>query len=147
MIIKIALQCRKIYEQEKQEQMANNWCTVAFVQGRSKPVIMDNFEDSITKLKEAGYEIVDIELPYAKYSLAVYYIVMPAEVSTNLSRFDGIRYGFHSDGKDLMEVYKKSRAKGFGPEARRRILLGTYVLSHGYYDAYYNRAVKNSRKD
>ncbi len=109
-------------------------------------VIMDNFKESIEKLKKAGYEIVDIELPYAKYSLAVYYIVMPAEVSTNLSRFDGIRYGFHYDGKDLMEVYKKSRAKGFGAEARRRILLGTYVLSHGYYDAYYNRAVKIREK-
>ncbi len=105
-------------------------------------VIMENFKESVEKLKVAGYEIIDIELPYAKYSLAVYYIVMPAEVSTNLSRFDGIRYGFHTDGKDLMEVYKKSRAQGFGKEARRRILLGTYVLSHGYYDAYYNRAVK-----
>lgn len=108
--------------------------------------IMHNFKESLEKLKNAGYEIVDIELPNAKYSLAVYYIVMPAEVSTNLSRFDGIRYGHHEDGKDLMEVYKQSRAKGFGAEARRRILLGTYVLSHGYYDAYYNRAIKIRQK-
>jgi len=109
-------------------------------------VIMANFKESLEKLKKSGYDIVDIELPYAKYSLAVYYIVMPAEVSTNLSRFDGIRYGFHSEGRDLLDVYRKSRAKGFGAEARRRILLGTYVLSHGYYDAYYNRAVKIREK-
>jgi aspartyl-tRNA(Asn)/glutamyl-tRNA(Gln) amidotransferase subunit A len=104
--------------------------------------VMENFKQSIEKLKNSGYEIVDIELPYCKYSLAVYYIIMPAEVSTNLSRFDGIRYGYSAEGKDLMEVYKKSRGEGFGKEARRRILLGTYVLSHGYYDAYYNKAIK-----
>ena len=71
---------------------------------------------------------------------------MPAEVSTNLSRFDGIRYGYSEDASNLLEVYKKSRGKGFGAEARRRILLGTYVLSHGYYDAYYNKAVKIREK-
>ena len=103
--------------------------------------IMENFKVSIGKLKNSGYEIEDIELPTAKYSLATYYIIMPAEVSTNLSRFDGIRYGLHVDGKNLEEVYKKSRKSGFGAEARRRILLGTYVLSHGYYDAYYNKAI------
>jgi len=108
--------------------------------------VMSNFKQSIEKLKNSGYEIVDIELPYSKYSLAVYYIIMPAEVSTNLSRFDGIRYGYHADGKDLMEVYKKSRGNGFGAEARRRILLGTYVLSYGYYDAYYNKAIKVRRE-
>jgi aspartyl-tRNA(Asn)/glutamyl-tRNA(Gln) amidotransferase subunit A len=110
------------------------------------PVIMANFKESMEKLKNAGYEIVDIKLPHSKYSLAVYYIIMPAEVSTNLSRFDGIRYGLSEPGVDLMEVYKKSRGKGFGAEARRRILLGTYVLSHGYYDAYYNKAVKVREK-
>ena len=108
--------------------------------------VQENFKQSLEKLKEAGYEIVDIELPYAKYSLAVYYIIMPAEVSTNLSRFDGIRYGYSSDGVNLLEVYKKSRGQGFGKEARRRILLGTYVLSHGYYDAYYNKALKVREK-
>ena len=108
--------------------------------------VQENFKQSLDKLKTAGYEIVDIELPHAKYSLAVYYIIMPAEVSTNLSRFDGIRYGYSSDGANLSEVYKKSRGKGFGAEARRRILLGTYVLSHGYYDAYYNKAIKVRRK-
>jgi aspartyl-tRNA(Asn)/glutamyl-tRNA(Gln) amidotransferase subunit A len=116
-----------------------------FKEGVDKEV-GENFEQSLEKFKKAGYEIVDIELPHAKYSLAAYYIIMPAEVSTNLSRFDGIRYGYSAGGKDLMEVYKKSRGEGFGKEARRRILLGTYVLSHGYYDAYYNKAVKVREK-
>lgn len=110
------------------------------------PLIMENFKQSIEKLKNIGYEIVDIKLPHSKYSLAAYYIIMPAEVSTNLSRFDGIRYGLSEQGENLMEVYKKSRGKGFGKEARRRILLGTYVLSHGYYDAYYNKAIKVREK-
>ena len=110
------------------------------------PEILENFKASIEKFKQSGYEIVDIELPYAKYSLATYYIIMPAEVSTNLSRFDGIRYGLSLPGNNLMEVYKKSRHAGFGKEARRRILLGTYILSHGYYDAYYNKAVKIREK-
>lgn len=106
------------------------------------PEIMENFKSSLEKLKSLGYEIVDIELPFSKYSLEAYYIIMPAEVSTNLSRFDGIRYGHsNKEAKNLMEVYTKSRGEGFGREARRRILLGTYVLSHGYYDAYYNKAV------
>lgn len=110
------------------------------------PEIMQNFKDSIEKLRKEGYEIVDIELPYSKYSLAVYYVIMPAEVSTNLSRFDGVRFGPRVEGKDLLDEYKKSRGRGFGKEARRRILLGTYVLSHGYYDAYYNKAVKVREK-
>ncbi len=104
--------------------------------------VMENFKTSVDKLKNAGYEIVDIAMPYSKYSLAAYYIIMPAEVSTNLSRFDGVRYGLHVDGANTTDVYKKSRSAGFGEEARRRIILGTYVLSHGYYDAYYNKAVK-----
>lgn len=108
--------------------------------------VQENFKQSLEKLKRLGYEIVDIELPYTKYSLAVYYIIMPAEVSTNLSRFDGMRYGLSEKGDNLAEVYKKSRGKGFGKEARRRILLGTYVLSHGYYDAYYNKAIKVREK-
>lgn len=104
--------------------------------------IMENFKQSVEKLKNAGYEIVDIDMPFSKYSLAVYYIIMPAEVSTNLSRFDGVRYGLSEPGASYMDVYKKTKGKGFGREARRRILLGTYVLSHGYYDAYYNKAIK-----
>ncbi|MCE9548970.1 Asp-tRNA(Asn)/Glu-tRNA(Gln) amidotransferase subunit GatA [Candidatus Nomurabacteria bacterium] len=109
-------------------------------------VVMQNFKESLEKLKNSGYEIVDIKLPHSPYSLAAYYIIMPAEVSTNLSRFDGIRYGYSAEGKNLLEVYKKSRGQGFGKEARRRILLGTYVLSHGYYDAYYNKAIKIREK-
>lgn len=102
--------------------------------------VMENFKASVEKLKRDGYEIIDIELPYSKYSLAVYYIIMPAEVSTNLSRFDGVRYGPRVEGETVGDMYKKTRSSGFGMEARRRIMLGTYVLSHGYYDAYYNKA-------
>ncbi len=104
--------------------------------------IMDNFKQSVERLENLGYEIVDIDIPHAKYSLAAYYIVMPAEVSANLSRFDGVRYGLRKEGADIWESYRKSRSAGFGAEARRRIVLGTYVLSHGYYDAYYNKACK-----
>jgi len=104
--------------------------------------VLNNFEETCQKLKSLSYEIVDISLPILKYSLAVYYIIMPAEVSSNLARYDGIRYGLSIDADNLFDVYAKSRASGFGKEVRRRILLGTYVLSHGYYDAYYNTAIK-----
>ena len=107
---------------------------------------LENFEKSLEKLKSLGYEVVDIEVPFMEYSLAVYYVLMPAEVSTNLSRFDGIRFGLSVSGKDVAESYKKTKEAGFGKEAKRRILLGTYVLSHGYYDAYYNKAVKLRHK-
>ena len=106
------------------------------------PEVKKNFEESLEVLKNAGYLIRDIELPNAHLGLAVYYIVMPAEVSTNLSRLDGMRYGLRSPGKDLLETYMKSKRAGFGAETRRRIMLGTYVLSAGYYDAYYNKAIK-----
>ncbi|MFA5934238.1 MAG: Asp-tRNA(Asn)/Glu-tRNA(Gln) amidotransferase subunit GatA [Candidatus Paceibacterota bacterium] len=109
------------------------------------PEVYENFEKAIKKFESLGYEIIDIELPRAAYSLAVYYIVMAAEVSTNLSRFDGVRYGLQIEGKNLLETYQMSRGVGFGKETRRRILLGTYVLSHGYYDAYYNKALKVQR--
>jgi aspartyl-tRNA(Asn)/glutamyl-tRNA(Gln) amidotransferase subunit A len=95
------------------------------------PEVIQNFKDSVEKFKKAGYEIVDIEMPYSKYSLAVYYIVMPAEVSTNLSRFDGVRYGYSAQGEGVSDSYKKTRSDGFGREARRRIILGNYVLSQG----------------
>ncbi len=104
--------------------------------------VMKNFEEQIEKLKNLGYEIKEIDLPYSKYSLAVYYILMPAEVSTNLSRLDGVRYGLRKEGETMFDSFKKSRSIGFGLETRRRIILGTYVLSHGYYDAYYNKAWK-----
>jgi len=115
----------------------------SFLSGEgTDPEILKNFEDNCEKLKNAGYEIVDVSLPLIKYSLAVYYIISPAEVSSNLARYDGMRYGLSSDGKKLYDVYINSRGKGFGKEVRRRILLGTYILSHGYYDAYYNTAIK-----
>jgi aspartyl-tRNA(Asn)/glutamyl-tRNA(Gln) amidotransferase subunit A len=104
--------------------------------------ILKNFEESCKKLEEAGYEIVDVSLPLIKYSLAVYYIICPAEVSSNLARYDGIKYGLSSEEQKLYDVYTKSRGKGFGKEVRRRVLLGTFILSHGYFDAYYNKAVK-----
>ena len=104
--------------------------------------VLENFELSCQKLKEAGYEIVDVSSEMMKYSLAAYYIVMPAEVSSNLARYDGIRYGLSVPADNLYDVYAKSRGKGFGKEVRRRIILGTYILSHGYYDAYYNKAIK-----
>lgn len=104
------------------------------------PRVLENFERSIDKMKEQGYEIKEISLPSLVHGLSVYYILMPAEVSSNLARFDGVRYGYHEDGANLLEDYMRSRGEGFGREARRRILLGTYVLSSGYYDAYYGRA-------
>lgn len=101
-----------------------------------------NIQDSINKLKSLGYSIKDIKLPNIDKALAVYYILMPAEVSSNMARFDGIKYGMSLDGENLLEVYKKTRGVGFGKEVRRRIILGTYVLSSGYYDAYYGNAMK-----
>jgi aspartyl-tRNA(Asn)/glutamyl-tRNA(Gln) amidotransferase subunit A len=91
-------------------------------------------------LKDAGAEIVDISLPHTKYALPAYYIIAPAEASSNLARYDGVRYGQREDGSDLTELYENTRAGGFGIEVRRRILIGTYVLSAGYYDAYYLKA-------
>ncbi len=102
--------------------------------------VRKNFLDAIDRLKKLGYEIKDIKLPHVEYSLPTYYILMPGEVSSNLARFDGMRFGFYEDGKNLLEDYKKSRGLGFGKEVRRRILVGTYVLSSGYYDAFYNKA-------
>jgi aspartyl-tRNA(Asn)/glutamyl-tRNA(Gln) amidotransferase subunit A len=110
-----------------------------FAQGVDADVL-ENFEATLTLLKSKGYEIRDIELPNVPYSLAVYYIIMPAEASTNLARYDGIRYGLSVPADNIHDVYAKTRAAGFGPEVRRRILLGTFVLSSGYVDAYYRRA-------
>ncbi|MGE5367668.1 MAG: Asp-tRNA(Asn)/Glu-tRNA(Gln) amidotransferase subunit GatA [Betaproteobacteria bacterium] len=93
-------------------------------------------------LKEAGAELVEISLPMTKYALPAYYIVAPAEASSNLARYDGVRYGLRVPGRDIIEMYEQTRAAGFGKEVRRRIMIGTYVLSAGYYDAYYLRAQK-----
>ncbi len=109
-------------------------------EGVDKSVVA-NFNESLEKLKKLGHQIVDISLPTISYALAVYYIVMPAESSTNLARFDGVKYGLRKSGDNLLEDYKLSRGTGFGPEVRRRILLGAHVLSSGYHDAYYNKAI------
>ena len=93
-------------------------------------------------LKAAGAELVEVSLPHTKYALPAYYIVAPAEASSNLARYDGVRYGLRVPGRDITDMYEKTRAEGFGAEVRRRIMIGTYVLSAGYYDAYYLRAQK-----
>ena len=100
------------------------------------------WHQGIDWLRAAGAEIVEVSLPHTKYGLATYYIVAPAEASSNLSRYDGVRFGSRREGEDLRDLYERTRADGFGPEVRRRVLIGTYVLSAGYYDAYYLRAQK-----
>ena len=100
-------------------------------------------EESVRRCEAAGAELVEVSLPHTEYAMAVYYIIAPAEASANLARFDGVRYGHRSaEAKDVLSLYMKSRAEGFGPEVKRRIIMGTYVLSSGYYDAYYGRAQK-----
>ena len=100
-------------------------------------------EAKIAELKNDGYEIVELDMPTLKYALAVYYIVVPAEVASNLSRHDGVRYGYRSDkAESLGDVYSKSRSDGFMPENKRRIMIGNFVLSSGFYDAYYLKAQK-----
>ena len=107
--------------------------------------IKNNLVEAIKKFESLGYKIKEVELPNLKYALAVYYIIMPAEVSSNLARFDGVKYGLHVDGKDGIDDYFETRGAGFGKEVRRRIILGTYVLSSGYYDEYYGKAVEARR--
>ncbi len=103
--------------------------------------VRDSVELAIENYKKSGAEIVDVELPNSKYSIAVYYIICTAEASSNLARFDGVRYGFRAENAgELREMYMKTREEGFGAEVKRRIMLGTYVLSSGYYDAYYAKA-------
>ena len=106
------------------------------------PEIEALWQQGIAWLRDAGAQIVDVSLPHTKYALATYYIVAPAEASSNLARYDGVRFGLRADGEDLIDLYEKTRAAGFGAEVRRRIMIGTYVLSAGYYDAYYLRAQK-----
>lgn len=104
--------------------------------------VTQNLEASVEKLKKEGYEITDISLQELTHALSAYYVIMPAEVSSNLARFDGIRYGYAQKGETMFDDYALTRSEGFGAEVTRRILLGTFVLSSGYYDAYYNSAVK-----
>ena len=106
--------------------------------------ILKSWDDGIAWLKDAGAEVVDVSLPHTKYALPAYYIVAPAEASSNLARYDGVRYGLRElpEGANLQEMYAATRAAGFGDEVKRRILIGTYVLSAGFYDAYYTQAQK-----
>ena len=111
------------------------------VDGMSKE-IEDLWQKGINIIKDSGAEVIDISLPNTKYALPAYYIVAPAEASSNLARYDGVKYGFRSKGKNLIEMYENTRSEGFGDEVKRRIMIGTYVLSSGYYDAYYLKAQK-----
>ncbi|MBV8912025.1 MAG: Asp-tRNA(Asn)/Glu-tRNA(Gln) amidotransferase subunit GatA [Acetobacteraceae bacterium] len=106
------------------------------------PEIEALWQQGLAWLREQGAETVDVSLPHTKYGLATYYIVAPAEASSNLARYDGVRFGLRVDGEDLTDLYERTRADGFGREVQRRIMIGTYVLSAGYYDAYYLRAQK-----
>ncbi|MDA9647693.1 Asp-tRNA(Asn)/Glu-tRNA(Gln) amidotransferase subunit GatA [Candidatus Pelagibacter sp.] len=104
--------------------------------------IEDLWQKGIEYAKDCGAEIIDISLPHTSYALPTYYIVAPAEASSNLARYDGVKYGFRSKGENLIDMYEKTRSEGFGAEVQRRIMIGTYVLSSGYYDAYYLKAQK-----
>ncbi|MDR1334142.1 MAG: aspartyl/glutamyl-tRNA amidotransferase subunit A, partial [Holosporaceae bacterium] len=104
--------------------------------------IVEAWKKAAQQLREAGAEIVNISLPYSKYALPTYYIIAPAEASSNLARYDGVRYGLREKGVSLNDLYENTRGVGFGDEVKRRILIGTYVLSAGYYDAYYLKALK-----
>ena len=104
--------------------------------------IEDLWQKGIDIIKNLGAEVIDISLPNTKYALPAYYIVAPAEASSNLARYDGVKYGFRSPGENLIDMYEKTRSEGFGDEVKRRIMIGTYVLSSGYYDAYYLKAQK-----
>ena len=110
--------------------------------GALEPAVRAVYERAYGELAKLGAELVDVTLPTAEYGVATYYLIAPAECSSNLARFDGMRYGLRVTGADVGETYEKTRAAGFGDEVKRRILIGTYALSSGYYDAYYVRAQK-----
>jgi len=113
-----------------------------FLKDGIDPDVLEAFEKDLETMRKQGCEVVDIDIPLLKYSLAVYYIIMPSEVSSNMSRYDGVRFGERVEGKNLYEDYSKTRGEKFGMEVKRRIMIGTYSLSSGYYDAYYNKAWK-----
>jgi aspartyl-tRNA(Asn)/glutamyl-tRNA(Gln) amidotransferase subunit A len=114
----------------------------SFIEKGLSTDVKELFDNSVEKFKKLGYEIKDIKLPSIDYALAAYYIIVPAEVSSNLARFDGVKYGLYKPGENLLQDYHLTRQAGFGPEVRRRIIVGTYVLSSGYYDAYYYKALE-----
>ena len=105
-----------------------------------EPGVTAAIREAIAQFEKLGAEIVDVSLPSTDKGLAVYYIVQPSEASANLARYDGVRYGLRVPGRDLVDTYKKTRGAGFGPEVKRRMILGTYALSAGYHDAYYVKA-------
>ena len=109
------------------------------------PEVTEAAKKAVDQLKSLGAEIHEISLPHSPYSLAAYYVLAPSEASSNLARYDGVRYGLRVPGENIVEMYSKTRAAGFGPEVKRRIMLGTYALSSGYYDAYYLKALKVRR--
>jgi aspartyl-tRNA(Asn)/glutamyl-tRNA(Gln) amidotransferase subunit A len=113
-----------------------------YMVGGLDPEVRQAIDAAVKQLEDLGAEIVEISLPHTDYAIATYYIIATAEASANLARFDGIRYGARVEGTDPIDLYSKTRGAGFGAEVKRRILLGTYVLSSGYYDAYYIRAQK-----
>jgi aspartyl-tRNA(Asn)/glutamyl-tRNA(Gln) amidotransferase subunit A len=130
-------------------QFIENNLHTSFKIGLPKEYLSYDLEPEITRFLEKTMEIlkkkhtlVEISLPHTKYAVATYYIIAPAEASSNLARYDGVKYGFRAEAKNLIEMYKKSRGLGFGKEVKRRIMLGTYALSAGYYDAYYLKASK-----
>jgi len=104
------------------------------------PEVTAAVKKAISVYESLGAELVEISLPHTGHAIAAYYILATSEASSNLARYDGVKYGFRAEGKDLLDMYMKSRSRGFGPEVKRRIMLGTYTLSSGYYDAYYRKA-------
>jgi aspartyl-tRNA(Asn)/glutamyl-tRNA(Gln) amidotransferase subunit A len=112
----------------------------SFLKEGIDPDILENFENSLKKLEKEGYEIIDLEIPLIDKSLSVYYILVPSEISANMARYDGVKFGQKVEGKDLMDTYLKTRGQLLGKEVKRRIILGTYLLSAGYADQYYRKA-------
>jgi aspartyl-tRNA(Asn)/glutamyl-tRNA(Gln) amidotransferase subunit A len=107
------------------------------------PEVRSIIETGIRNAASLGCELIDVSLPHTRYAIADYYIIAPAEASSNLARYDGVRYGFRAQSPaDLQDMYKRTRSEGFGPEVKRRIMVGTYALSSGYYEAYYGRAMR-----
>lgn len=118
----------------------------AFIEKGIDSDVLENFRASLKRLEKEGHIIEEVKLPSVKYALSTYYIIMPAEASSNLARYDGVKYGLGVEGENIIDGYQKTRKTGFGGEVRRRIILGTFVLSAGYYDAYYNKAVLMRRR-
>jgi aspartyl-tRNA(Asn)/glutamyl-tRNA(Gln) amidotransferase subunit A len=132
---------KDLYEKKKVDKPVIGVPKIQWISDQMNPKILENLEEAVSKLESLGYEVKEVKLPNVRYAVPAYYILLPAEASANLARFDGVKYGLHKDGENLIDDYFKTRGAGFGTEVRRRILLGTYVLSAGYHDAYYNKAM------